>query len=613
MIFKLVNPNLIMKTAYFIAFKVEPSKQILEIQKKLKSYNVSGEYTKEDQFHITLNYLGKTCSIKKIKGVFNNIKKNFREPIEVSIDDVDFLSDARYGHSIACKVKENEHLKRMHEFLKQKLESKSLFEDFKPHITLTRTNEEVVPLPRANFRMLLKDIVLYKADIKGNDAIYTELYTVSLDKFEQMVWQVLEELKGLRRFKDIETAILYGSTALGKIKKPVHDIDLYLVFNTTIVKLETLKKIKKYIQNICKKYSDKETAVTTWAVGLGRVFEEQKIVKKKFNLGIEIYMIPASNIKSELSLEQIKFHRMNPLFGSVDMFPKERKHSFRAEATISRVVWSNLYGKVDYLTYYKQLYHSYVHYKREKGELEIPYGISFKDLVDYYLKITGCKEQGKDLIIEYPEFVLKGKRNFVYFVDIRNSKPKLKINGYLRHAYHNQNLLFLESKPLKIKDYLLYPYQQNNFMQLCPFFAYLLSKCSDQKELDFSGAELSKERFLSSGTSSFSYRAGTFTIPALYYMLDIKKNEFIFWYASLATIAQTSFAYLLTKGVYETNTSKILDKIKGYDLLTDKEVGLIKMTIKIQKVANVEKLYQICCNFLERMGNKLLEESKQQL
>lgn len=210
------------------------------------------------------------------------------------------------------------------------------------------------------------------------------------------------------------------------------------------------------------------------------------------------------------------------------------------------------------------------------------------------------------VLIEYPEFILKGKRNFILFVDIRDIE-NLEVDGYVRHAYHSNNLLFLENKPKEIDDYLLYPLQQKYFSYRSIFFSEILRKNGkflhgkvELKELDIKKSDLLK-------FASFSFSAAEATIKTLYYNFDINKHKFIFWYASLDTIIKASFSYLLTEGIYEIDTKKILGNMKEFGF-ADFNFDLVLDCIETQEVKDVEKLYELSCKFIDRLGERILKD-----
>lgn len=99
------------------------------------------------------------------------------------------------------------------------------------------------------------------------------------------------------------------------------------------------------------------------------------------------------------------------------------------------------------------------------------------------------------------------------------------------------------------------------------------------------------------------------TLKTLYYNFDIKKDKFIFWYTSLATILQTSFAYLVTDGKYELDPKKILDNMKKYGFKYF-NFELVLKNIENQEVKDVEELYELACNFIDKLAEKVISEIK---
>lgn len=212
----------------------------------------------------------------------------------------------------------------------------------------------------------------------------------------------------------------------------------------------------------------------------------------------------------------------------------------------------------------------------------------------------------KEVLIEYPEFVLRGKRNFILFTNVEKTSFR---GAYLRNAHHSPNLLFLKKKPARINDILVYPIVQKNFEKINPFLATLIQNSGKplKGKYDIKNVKINSESMLY--FSFFTAAMAELTLKSLYYMHDTGKKKFLFWYSSLATILQTSFAYLLTKGIFEINPEKILDEIRKYGF-KNIDFVFIKKEVKSQKIKNVEKIFRVACNFTDQLCQKVLEENK---
>lgn len=293
-------------THFFIAFEVQPTKEIASIQKKFK---IDGEFTKDSQFHCTLLFLGDKINEKD---VINAIKDLDAQPILAETSKIIRLSDSRYKNAFVIKL-DNDKIKQIYNKLKSRLNIKSS-QEFIPHITLIRTNQES-SLPRIiRFYITLNRVTLYKADIVNGEAVYVKIFTKYLDNFENTINKILEDLRDLNDIDGVDVGILYGSTASGKIKKPVHDIDLYILTKNATFPLGSIKKIKKRVDGIKRKYSSQEFHVSSWCVGLGRVFELHKIEKGKNHIGIEL--MPLCELtNNQVSRGEIEKRGLKVLFG----------------------------------------------------------------------------------------------------------------------------------------------------------------------------------------------------------------------------------------------------------------------------------------------------------
>ena len=604
---------------YFIAFKIKPIEEVLSIQRK---FNLNNEFTKENQFHCTLLFLDNNINENEVINIINKI--NF-EPINTKVLRLNKLSDARYKNAIVLELS-NDKLIEINSYLKNKLNIKNN-EDYIPHITLLRTNQNIKLKEINSFEIILKEITLFKADIVNNEVIYQEIFTKNLDSFENLIQNILEDLKNLNKIENIDAGILYGSTASGKIKRPVHDIDIYLLTKNITFPLESIKRIKEMARNIENKYSSDKFHVSSWCVGLGKVFEMHKIEKNKLHVGIEL--MPLSLVtNNQVSGNEISNRGLKVLFGNADSFLSlgDRFNLYKEDSSVeflaSRILSDIISNNKNIFNLYLPFFiYSFLKNKKilfkSKGDaiqkfkelfpnVKIPENGDYKDLLKFYKNLINYKENSENsIIIEYPEFVLKRKRNFLVLANI-NKIDNLKLDGYIRHAYHSPNLLFLENKSNEIKDFLIYPLQNKSFSEKMIFLAELI-RLYGKNGIKFGKNKVTKLNLLKFGP--FTLDTAETTLKTLYYNFDIKKDKFIFWYTSLATILQTSFAYLVTDGKYELDPKKILDNMKKYGFKYF-NFELVLKNIENQEVKDVEELYKLACNFIDKLAEKVISEIK---
>ncbi len=214
------------------------------------------------------------------------------------------------------------------------------------------------------------------------------------------------------------------------------------------------------------------------------------------------------------------------------------------------------------------------------------------------------------ILLEYPEFVLDDKRNFLLLLDVFRVR-EAQVEGYIRHGYHQPNLLFLDTPPKAIQDYIIHPLQQRFLLKTHKVLLELLRR--DGKALQGSlPIPQQKIRKVDLGLfAPFTLRAAEITLKPLFYNIDLDSHQFTFWYTSLATTLQTSFSYLLTENKYLIDRYRILDSIKEY-LPSQIDLTPFVQALEKQKVADVSRLYSLACDFLEVLGKRALQDIEQE-
>ncbi len=214
------------------------------------------------------------------------------------------------------------------------------------------------------------------------------------------------------------------------------------------------------------------------------------------------------------------------------------------------------------------------------------------------------------VLLEYPEFVLDNKRNFFLLLDVFRVR-EAHVQGYVRHGYHQPNLLFLDTQPQAISDYIVHPLQQRFLFKTHKILLELLRR--DGKPLQGSlRIPQQKIRKVDLGLfAPFTIRAAEITLKPLFYNLDFDSHPFIFWYASLATTLQTSFSYLLSENKYVSDRYRLLDSIREY-LPSRMDINPFVHALEKQKIDHVPRLYSLACDFLEALGQRALHDIEQE-
>ncbi len=333
---------------YFIALELEPSHELLDLQEQTASLHTGVcEITPSHQLHCTLLFLGSAIDRDK---VIQALRQIHDEPLVVHGKQLAYLKDQRYASALVLLL-DHPTLVSLHESLARRLPSNHGL-TFIPHVTLLRTDELQKPLPKiAPTTLTLKNLTLFEAHVEDRTATYTPLYTQRLDFFEREVFSVLEDLKSLRNLQGLDLAVIYGGTASGKIKKPVHDIDLYLFTRQPLFPLQLLQHIKAHTARIAQRHESSQLQISSWCVGLGKVFSMHKLEAKNkpYHLGIEFHTASAfTRVDTGLTLQNIKNKGLKVLFGDPEALLLDdelEKDHVEFEYIASRVLCNILNGE----------------------------------------------------------------------------------------------------------------------------------------------------------------------------------------------------------------------------------------------------------------------------
>lgn len=138
--------------------------KLLNLQNELKAFNVGGNYTEQQNFHLTLKFLGE-CSLEqceKIKSTFYAI--DILHKFDVKAGGVKSFKE---GKILYCEVELSKILKKTYSILCQYLKEFVIIdetENFIPHITLRRGAKTEVVLPKLNeFSFEVNAITLFES------------------------------------------------------------------------------------------------------------------------------------------------------------------------------------------------------------------------------------------------------------------------------------------------------------------------------------------------------------------------------------------------------------------------------------------------------------------
>lgn len=160
-----------------IRFNTEVQKVLVDCIKTLKSNSLSGNFTRTENLHLTLAFIGETNNL--------NVAKKCIDSIACSKFEITLNGFGRFGDLWWIGLDKNPKLAKLAEELQQKLRDCGFnipIRPFKPHITIARqvkTHSEIL-LNVPNISMTVDKISLMKSERIDGRLTYTQLYTKSL-------------------------------------------------------------------------------------------------------------------------------------------------------------------------------------------------------------------------------------------------------------------------------------------------------------------------------------------------------------------------------------------------------------------------------------------------
>lgn len=166
-----------------INFNKETKDYLLKVSEQLKEYSVSGNFTKLENFHLTLVFIGEVQEnkVSLIKTAMNKLNSNEFELVLSGIGSFNRTG----GDIFFIGVKMCEELKNINYFLFNEL-IKSGFviekREYKPHLTLAREVKLKSKINIANKEIstLVNKISLMKSERINKKLIYSEIYSIFL-------------------------------------------------------------------------------------------------------------------------------------------------------------------------------------------------------------------------------------------------------------------------------------------------------------------------------------------------------------------------------------------------------------------------------------------------
>ncbi len=165
---------IIMRLFISINFDNNIIDELTKFQKLLIDMGVKGNYSKEENLHLTLAFIGEYHNPDDIIDIINQVEF---EPFELELDGV-----GRFNDIFWVGIKDNEYLQNYVKRLRNELSNNNIPFDrkrFKPHITLIRRTEyKEIKIPveySPTGKMTVQSITLMKSERGKDGMIYTPL------------------------------------------------------------------------------------------------------------------------------------------------------------------------------------------------------------------------------------------------------------------------------------------------------------------------------------------------------------------------------------------------------------------------------------------------------
>ena len=160
-----------------INFNDQIKAALTEVQDKMRFQGIRGNYTKSENLHLTLAFVGEYNDPEFIKEII--------EGIRIAPFDIELQGLGSFGSLWWVGIKENDRLETLARMLRRRLAENDVPFDrkkFSPHVTLIRNPESPLPFAPNDYADIVKGvsmtvdhISLMRSDRGKNGMKYTEI------------------------------------------------------------------------------------------------------------------------------------------------------------------------------------------------------------------------------------------------------------------------------------------------------------------------------------------------------------------------------------------------------------------------------------------------------
>lgn len=147
----------------------------------LKQKSVSGNFTKADNLHLTLAFIGETTNLVSVKDAVNRALGSDTHCFGITIG-----GNGRFGNLWWAGIERNEYLKTLAESIRRELRINGFNiekREFSPHITLARevVPDSIITLSQIHGTMMAEQISLMRSDRIAGKLTYTSVFDWQLN------------------------------------------------------------------------------------------------------------------------------------------------------------------------------------------------------------------------------------------------------------------------------------------------------------------------------------------------------------------------------------------------------------------------------------------------